>query len=91
MRATILPLAIILTKSHSRGQYGGQGEYCGPSTASEVFLIFTTRLYHHVNTIIMQWFSYLDKRKALQHEYSQYSPLLTSEGSKTYSVAHSEL
>ena len=28
-----------------RGQYGGQGEYCGLSTASEVFHIFTTQLY----------------------------------------------
>ena len=28
-----------------RGQYYGQGEYCGLSTASEVFLIFTTQLY----------------------------------------------
>ena len=27
------------------GIYDGQGVYCGLSTASEVFLIFTTRLY----------------------------------------------
>ena len=49
MRVTILPLAFILTKAHKgRGQYDGQGVYCGLSTASEVFLIFTTQLYHFI-------------------------------------------
>ena len=28
-----------------RGQYDGQGMYCGLSTASEVFLIFNNQLY----------------------------------------------
>ena len=42
MRATILPRAIVLTKT---GQYDGRGVYCGLSTASEMFLIFTTQLY----------------------------------------------
>ena len=28
------------------GQYDGLGQYCGLSTASEMFLIFTTQLYH---------------------------------------------
>ena len=31
--------------SLSHGQYNGQGVYCGLSTASEVFLFFTTLLY----------------------------------------------
>ena len=45
MRAIILPCAIILTKARRPcGQYAGQGEYSGLSTASEVFLIFTTQL-----------------------------------------------
>ena len=35
MRVTILPYA-------GRGRYNGQGLYCDLSTASEVFLIFTT-------------------------------------------------
>ena len=43
MRTTILPSTFILNKG--RGQYYGQGKYCGLSTASEVFLIFTTQLY----------------------------------------------
>ena len=43
MRATILPKAMVLTKA--RGQYDGQGVYCGLITASDVFLIFTTQLY----------------------------------------------
>ena len=30
-----------------RGQYNGHGVYFGPSTASEVFLIFTTQLYQY--------------------------------------------
>ena len=28
-------------------QYDGQGVYCGLSTTSEVFLIFTTQLYSY--------------------------------------------
>ena len=35
----------IRNTSYGHGQYDGQGKYCDPSTASEVFLIFTTRLY----------------------------------------------
>ena len=45
MRATILPYAIILTKAHMASQYDCQGQYCGLSTASEMFLIFTTQLF----------------------------------------------
>ena len=30
-----------------RGPYNDQGVYCGLSTASEVFLIFTTQLYQY--------------------------------------------
>ena len=37
MRVTPLPMG--------HGQYDGQGMYCGPSTASEVFLILTNQLY----------------------------------------------
>ena len=29
------------------GQYNGQRVYCGLSTASEVFLVFTTQLYQY--------------------------------------------
>ena len=53
------------------GQCDSQGEYCGPSTASEVFFNFTTQLYACLcndNAIV---FIYLDKRKVLQQEYSQ--------------------
>ena len=41
MRATILPKAIILTKAQS----------CGLSTASDVFLIFTTQLYQYFSVV----------------------------------------
>ena len=37
MRATIISLGL--------GQYDGQGVYCVQSTASDVFIIFTTQLY----------------------------------------------
>ena len=41
MRATILPQVIILTKAHRVAvSMVAKGEYCGLSTASEVFLIF---------------------------------------------------
>ena len=36
MRATILPMAIIILTKANCGQYDSQGEYCDPSTASEV-------------------------------------------------------
>ena len=42
MRVKILPMAIMPIGC---GQYDGQGVYCGLSTASEVFLIFTTKIY----------------------------------------------
>ena len=66
MRATILPNAIILTKAHR----------AAVSTASEVFLIFTTQLYLYLcnyNAISL----YTDKREVLQQEYSQ-PPILPS-------------
>ena len=45
MRATILPKVIILLRPVGlwSGQYNRQGVYCGLSTASEVFLTFTTQ------------------------------------------------
>ena len=46
MRATILPYAIILTKAY-RVSIMAKGVLCGLSTASEVFLIFTTQLYQY--------------------------------------------
>ena len=47
MRATILPKTIILTKAHRAAvsMMAMDGVYCGLSTASEVFLNFTTQLY----------------------------------------------
>ena len=44
MRATILPY--IDRGPLDLGQYDGEGVYCGLSTASEVFLSFSTQLYH---------------------------------------------
>ena len=37
---------------YGRSQYDGQGECCGLSTASEVFLIFTTQLYQFIVCIL---------------------------------------
>ena len=49
MRAIILPKTIILTKAHRAVvSVSGQGEYCDLSTASEVFLTFTTQLYSYL-------------------------------------------
>ena len=40
MRATIHPLAIYIDRGPMGiGQYNSLGEYCGPHTASSVFLI----------------------------------------------------
>ena len=73
MRATILPWAVV--------PYDGKGVYCGPSTASEVFLIFTTQLYSWACNYD-EIFSYIGKREVLQQDYnnSQYSHLHTSGG-----------
>ena len=35
------------------GQYYDHGVYCGLSTASEVFLIFTTILYQYLSVIFL--------------------------------------
>ena len=40
-----LTLSIDIRNTEDHGQYDGQGSYCGPSTASEVFLIFITQQY----------------------------------------------
>ena len=47
MRVIILPYTIVNTDQgpYDCGRYNGQGVCCGLSTASEVFLIFTTQLY----------------------------------------------
>ena len=34
------------------GQYNCKGVYCGLSTASDVFLIFTTQLYQYFSVLI---------------------------------------
>ena len=48
MRATILPMAIILTKAcRAAVSIKAQWVYCGLSTVSEVILIFTTQLYQY--------------------------------------------
>ena len=53
MRATILPLAIILTKAHrTTGSMRAKG-YCGLSTASEVLLIFTSQLYQYFSVFFL--------------------------------------
>ena len=36
-----------------RGQYDDHGVYCGPSTASKVFLIFTRQLYQDLSVIFL--------------------------------------
>ena len=50
--------------------YDGQGVYCGLSTASEVFLIFTTQLYTYFNPFFL--FALLsDEPEVLPHKYFQ--------------------
>ena len=67
MRVTILPEAIILTKAHS--------------IASEVFLIFTTQLYHFVESIFYLHYLVMSlKYSFLNTPKWQYFMLLTSGG-----------
>ena len=58
------------------GQYDGQGVYCDPSTASEVFPIFTTQLYSRYAVHILTRGKYCNRNSP----NSQYFPLLTSGG-----------
>ena len=58
-----------MTCSKGGGQYYSQGEYCGQSTTSEVFLISTTQLYSCLCNY-NEMFPYLDKKEVLQQEYS---------------------
>ena len=53
-----------------RVQYDGQGVYCGASTASEVFLIFTTQLYQYLSVIFLFGLAYDDPEVFLP-KYSQ--------------------
>ena len=65
------------------GQYDGQGVYCGLSTASEVFLIFTTQIYTFVcnyNAICLTSKQEGSIATGILLTPGQYSPLLTSGG-----------
>ena len=56
------------------------GMYCGLSTASEVFLIFTTQLYHYLSVCFL-FALFNDKPEVFLPKYSQTATL---QGSKTY-------
>ena len=58
MRATILP------------QYNSQGAYCGLSTASEVFLIFTTHLNQYFSVFLL-FALFSDEPEVFLPKYSQ--------------------
>ena len=71
MRITILPLAIILTKAHRTAvSMMAKGSIVARVLPLKCFL-FLLPNYIHGYAIIMQYFSYLDKREVLQQEYSQ--------------------
>ena len=56
------------------GQYDSLREYCGPHTASSVFLIFTTQSYSYLCNYDVT-FPYIDKREVLQQDYTK-TPIL---------------
>ena len=57
MRATIIYQGIILTKAYRASvSMMAKWGYCGLSTASDEFLIFTTQKYFHVYVIVIQSF-----------------------------------
>ena len=80
MRVTILPYRLSHTDQgpKGRGQYDGQGMYCGLSTAPEVFLILTTQLYLKYTWSIPEVPSL--KYSCLNTPKQQYFMLLTSGG-----------
>ena len=83
MRATILPGLGYYTDQgpQGHGQYNGQGMFFGLNTTSDVFLIFTTQLYHYF--IFFFYLHYLVrslKYSFLNIPKQQYFMLLTSGG-----------
>ena len=52
------------------GLYVGQGVYCGLSTASEVFLIFTTQLYQYFSLFLL-FALFSDEPEVFLPKYSQ--------------------
>ena len=52
------------------GQYNGQGVYCGLSTASEVFPIFTTQLYQYFSVFLL-FALFSDEPEVFLPKYSQ--------------------
>ena len=77
MRVTILPLAIILTKAH-RAMVSIMAKGCLAACVLPLsFFLFLLPNYIHFYAIIMQMFSYLDKRGVFQQEYFQ-PPILPS-------------
>ena len=74
IRATILPWASILTKAH-RASVSIMAKGC--IVAWLLSLRFSLPYYIHVDAIIMQYVSHLDKKGVLQQEYSQ-PPILPS-------------
>ena len=71
MRFTILPLAITLTKAH-RDVVSMIAKGCSEALVLPLgrFLFFLPN-YIQGKVILMQKFSYIDKREVLQNEYSQ--------------------
>ena len=52
------------------GQYDGQGVHCGESTASEVFLTFTSELYQHLSVFLL-FALFNDEPEVFFPKYSQ--------------------
>ena len=52
------------------GQYNGQRVYCGLSTASEVFLIFTTQLCKYLSVFFL-FASFSDEPEVFLPKYFQ--------------------
>ena len=72
MMATILP-----NKAHrAMVSIMAKGVYCGLSTSSEVFLIFTTQLYQYVTVFFL--FALSDEPEVFLPEYSQTAILLAA-------------
>ena len=69
MRASILPYYTDCGPM-GRGQYNGQGVYCGLSIASEVFLIFTTQLYQK-SSVFFPYALFTDEPEVFLPKYPQ--------------------
>ena len=86
LRNTETPLGLHTDQGpQGRSQYDDQGVYCGPSTASELFLIFTTQLYQYLSCCFFLFALVSDEPEVFLPKYSHAAILHAAQFLRVYS------